>query len=204
MAQRKDPAVRARLLDRAAQMLASRQPVSLRSLVAGTGLSTMAVYTYFEGMDGLWKALRQEGFTRLSDSLSQVRPAEDPIQHQAELGAAYVRHAAAHPDLYRVMFDATFDLPDAPAADAAFGLLVAAVERSRAAGRLRDDVDPVAVATQSWVVGHGLASLVVTGPLPAGALGLGAPMLTALLVAAGDEPERCRASVARGWTDLDR
>jgi len=34
------------------------------------------------------------------------------------------------------MFDATFDLQDAPAADAAFHLLVRAVERAKDADRL--------------------------------------------------------------------
>ncbi len=53
-------------------MLRTRQPVTLRALVAGTGVSTMAVYTYFGGMDGLWKALRQEGFTRLAAKLACV------------------------------------------------------------------------------------------------------------------------------------
>jgi hypothetical protein len=63
-------------------------------------------------------------------------------------------------------------------------------------------VDPLELATQSWAIGHGLASLVATGPLPDEALAHGAPLLTALFTSAGDEPDRCRRSVEAGWGPL--
>jgi AcrR family transcriptional regulator len=199
MARTRDPAVRSRLLERAAFMLRTREPVTLRSLVAGTGVSTMAVYTYFGGMDGLWKALRQEGFTRLSARLATVPATADPVRDLAALGAAYLANALENPDLYRVMFDAGFELEDAGAADEALYRLVHAAERAKAAGRFRDDVDPRELATRSWAIGHGLASLVATGPLPDQALAHAVPMLTAQFVGAGDDPGRCRRSVERGW-----
>jgi len=199
MARTKDPVVRSLLLDRAAQMLRTRQPVTLRTLVAGTGVSTMAVYTYFGGMDGLWKALRQEGFTRLAAQLAAVKMSADPVRDLAALGAAYLANAMENPDLYRVMFDACFDLEDTGAADETLHRLVRAIDRAKAAGRFRDEVDPLELATQSWTIGHGLASLVVTGPLPHQALAHGVPMLTALFTSTGDEPGRCRRSVEHGW-----
>src|ERR1700742_4886206 len=106
MVRLKDPKVRSLLIDRGAQMLAARQPVTLRSLVAGTGVSTMAVYTYFGGMDGVWKAVRQEGLTRLAARLATVATSADPVRDLTALGAAYLRNALDNPDLYRVMFDA--------------------------------------------------------------------------------------------------
>ena len=199
MVRTKDPAVRTMLIERAAQMLRLREPVTLRSVVAGTGVSTMAVYTYFGGMDGLWRAMRQEGFTRLAARLEAVPRSADPVCDLAALGAAYLSHALAEPDLYRVMFDAAFELDDPAAADAALHHLVRAVERARAAGRLRPDVDPAALATQTWIVGHGLASLLAPGPLPAEALGLAVPMLVALFAAHGDDPRAAGRSVALGW-----
>ncbi|MEU9374833.1 TetR/AcrR family transcriptional regulator [Streptomyces sp. NPDC048255] len=199
MARAKDPKVRSQLLDRAAQMLRTRQPVTLRSLVADTGVSTMAVYTYFGGMDGLWKALRQEGFTRLAVRLAAVSMSADPVRDLAALGAAYVSNALENPDLYRVMFDADFELEDAAAADESLHCLVRAVERAKESGRFREDVDPLELATQSWTVGHGLASLVATGPLPREALSNGVPVLTALYISAGDGPDRCHRSVEDGW-----
>jgi hypothetical protein len=153
-------------------------------------------------MDGLWKALRQEGFTRLAVRLAAVSMTDDPVQDLAALGAAYLSNALENPDHYRVMFDAGFELEDAPAADESLLALVRAVERARTAGRFRDDVDPAQLATQTWVIGHGLASLVATGPLPRQVLAHGLPMLTALFVSAGDDPGRCRRSLEHGWESI--
>lgn len=200
MARTKDPAVRSLLIERAAQMLRAREPITLRSLVGGTGVSTMAVYTYFDGIDGLWKAVRQEGFTRLSSVLAQVRPTSDAVQDLAALGAAYVANAEANPDLYRVMFDATVELEDPAGADAGLQPLVEAVGRATADGRFGAGTDSLGLATQAWVIGHGLASLVINGPLPREALGLAVPLLTGLYVEAGDERARCQASVSAGWS----
>ncbi|QXJ19694.1 TetR/AcrR family transcriptional regulator [Actinomadura graeca] len=199
MARTRDPAVRTLLIERAAHMLRLREPITLRSLVAGTGVSTMAVYTHFGGMDGMWKALRQEGFTRLAARFAELSVSADPVRDLAALVAAYVGNALDHPDLYRVMFDATFDLEDLKAADATLEYLVQAVRRGADSGRLRADADPLQLAIQSWVIGHGLVSLVANGPLPCETLDHGVPMLTALFVGEGDRPDRCRASVERGW-----
>lgn len=191
--------MRTLLIERAAKMLRAREPITLRSLVAGTGSSTMAVYTYFGGMDGLWRALRQEGFTRLAERFDAVTFTDDPVQDLAALVAAYVAHALVHPDLYRVMFDASADLDDLAAADATLEHLVRAVQRTQEAGRIRADVVPLDLAIQAWATSHGLVSLVTTGPLPHDALLHGPVLLTALLVRAGDEPAHSRESVARGW-----
>jgi AcrR family transcriptional regulator len=163
MARTKDPAVRSLLLDRAAQMLRTRQPVTLRTLVAGTGVSTMAVYTYFGGMDGLWKALRQETF--------------------AALGAAYLGNAMENPDLYRVVFDAVFDLEDTGAAERPLPC------RRRPTG------------TGDPELGHRPRTRLTRrhGPPATAGTRHGVPMLTALFTSAGDQPDRCRQSVERGW-----
>ncbi|WP_459959126.1 TetR/AcrR family transcriptional regulator [Nocardia sp. IFM 10818] len=199
MVRTKDPAVRARLIDRAAQLLAAREPVTLRTLVAGTGVSTMAVYTHFGGIDGLWRAVRQEGFTRLAAALETVEQTGDAVRDLTALGAAYTVNALADPDLYRVMFDATAELEDAAAADETLHALVAAIERAKADKRFGPQVDAVELATQSWIIGHGLTALVATGPLPRETLAQAVPMLTALYVSAGDERRRCQASVRAGW-----
>ncbi len=199
MVRTKDPAIRTVLIERAAHMLRAREPITLRSVVAGTGVSTMAVYTHFGGMDGLWRAMRQEGFTRLAGQLAAVETTTDAVRDLAALGAAYLASAVAAPDLYRVMFDAGFELEDPAAADEGLQQLVRAVERAKAAGRFRDDVDAPAAATQTWVIGHGLASLVTAGPLPPEALGLAPPMLVALFVSCGDDPAACHRSVDQGW-----
>lgn len=193
-------AVRTVLVGRAADMLARREPVTLRALVAGTGASTMAVYTHFGGMPGLWRAVRQEGFTRLAERLARVGATDDPVRDLGALGAAYTDSALARPALYRAMFDAEAELDDPAAAGAPFETLVAAAGRARDAGRFGPDSDPRRVALQHWVSGHGLVSLVLSGALPHGELGRQAPdIAAALFAAAGDDPERARASVRAGW-----
>jgi AcrR family transcriptional regulator len=193
-------AVRHALIDRAAKMLATREPVTLRSLVAGTGVSTMAVYTYFDGMPGLWGAVREEGFRRLAQRLSSVHSDTDPVRHLARLGVAYVDNALANPHLYRVMFDASFDLPDPAVADASFQHLIAAADRCIHAGRFDGSTAAADVALRFWANGHGIASLAVTGVLPADDLRRHAPAMTAaLFVDAGDTPGAARRSVLAAW-----
>lgn len=199
MARTKDPAIRAQLLERAAHMLRVREPITIRSLVEGTGVSTMAVYTHFGSLPGLWSALRQEGFTELAAALAAVPETDDPIRDLAVGGCAYISNALANPDLYRVMFDETFELADKDAADATLHILFTSAERAKAAGRFAADLDPQQFALRTWVIGHGIASLVATGPLPTKALDVGIDLLTALFVSCGDDPVRCRDSVRQGW-----
>jgi AcrR family transcriptional regulator len=202
MVRMKDPAVRKQLLERAAHLLRTREPLTLRSLVAGTGVSTMAVYTYFGDLEGVWKALRQEGFTRLAARFAEVAASGDPVEDLTTLVAVYLGNALDHPDLYRVMFDANFALEDLKAADATLEHLVQAAARARAAGRFRAGTVPLELATQSWTIAHGLASLVSNGPLPRETLDNGVPLLTALFIHRGDDPRKCRRSVKNGWKNL--
>ncbi|MGS0683774.1 TetR/AcrR family transcriptional regulator [Nakamurella sp. GG22] len=195
-----DPAVRVALIERAAEMLARREVVTLRALVDSVGTSTMAVYTHFDGMPGLWRAVRQEGFTRLAQRLARVDVTADPVRDLMALGAAYVANALANPFLYRAMFDTAADLENPEAADAGFQLLVVAADRARASGRFATSSDPLAVATQLWATGHGLIMLVLTGVLPEDALEPHSTGIAgALFVAAGDDPELCRQSISEGW-----
>lgn len=191
------------LVERAAEMLSRREPVTLRSLVTGTGVSTMAVYTHFDGMAGLWREVRREGFVRLAARLATVPASDDPVHDLAALGAAYQQAAVDHPDLYRAMFDAAYALDDPAVADSGFDLLVAAVERARGAGRLAPGTDGLSLATRFWASGHGLALLHLTGILPEPAWRAEAQnVAVALLVDAGDDREACRRSVEQGWTTV--
>ena len=182
-------------------MLARREAVTLRVLVESVGTSTMAVYTHFGGMPGLWRAVRQEGFTRLSERLALVDVTPDAVRDLMALGAAYVRNAVANPYLYRAMFDTAADLENPDAADTGFQMLVTCATRARESGRFADSCDPLAVATQLWAAGHGLVMLVLSGVLPGEVL---APYSTgtaqALFIAAGDDPDRCWQYVEDGWT----
>lgn len=200
MARPSRPEIREQLVERAAGMLARREPISLRKLVDGTGMSTMAVYTYFEGMPGLLGAVRQEGFSRLASRLSTLFPTPDPVGDAAAAAGAYVASARKTPELYVLMFDGALPLPDSGAADAPLGRLVEAVQRAKDAGRFSPDLDPVAFANEVWMLGHGACMLVATGVLPFEAV---EPIVTSALIrlytGAGDDPDAARRSLEQGW-----
>src|SRR5687768_10488279 len=102
-----DPKVRTSLIDAAARLLAEEGPHALttRRLATEVGTSTMAVYTYFSGMDELRHAVRVEGFDRLAGYLERVAPdPDDPMVELRQLGAAYITNAFVNPHLYRFMF----------------------------------------------------------------------------------------------------
>ena len=196
-----DPAIRTALVERAAAMLARREPVTLRALVDASGTSTMAVYTHFGGMPGLWQAVRREGFVRLNERLATVETTADPVRDLGALGAAYARNALQNPHLYRAMFDEYAELSDPGEAGEGLQRLVSAAAQARDGGRFSRDVVPEAVATRLWAAGHGLLMLVLTGVLPEEAVAQHGPALAvAVFLEAGDEPERCRRSVAAGWS----
>lgn len=194
------PEVRELLIERAAGMLARREEVSLRKLVNGTGLSTMAVYTYFDGMPGLLGAVRQEGFSRLASGLARLTVTEDPVVDLAAAGAAYAASARSSPELYGVMFDGSLPLPDGRAADATLGHVVAAVRRCVDSGRFVPQIDAVAFSHELWMLGHGACMLFVTGVMSFEQVEpLVSSGLVRLYCAAGDDPELAARSFAEGW-----
>lgn len=195
-----DSGVRIELIERAAELLAGPEPVTLRRLAAAANTSTMAIYTQFGGMPGLWRAVRQEGFTRLAHRLSGLRPSADPVRDLTAIGSAYVGNALANPTLYRTMFEVGYGLDDDAAADAGFQVLVTGAERARAAGRFHSSTDPQSAAIQLWGMTHGMVMLVVSGALDTATLSAQLPaMVTAAFVGFGDRPDAARTSVETGW-----
>jgi AcrR family transcriptional regulator len=134
-----DDALRLRLLDRAAQLVAENGPdqLGLRELAADAHTSTTAVYSLFGGKDALLSALADTAAARFTERLSAA-PSDDLVA----LGLAYRDAALAQPHLYSLM--AT------PGLDAMRG----------AAG---DDL-----GRALWSTVHGLVSLELAGGLPGG------------------------------------
>lgn len=194
------PEIRQLLIERAAGMLARRESISLRRLVEGTGVSTMAVYTYFDGMPGLLGAVRQEGFTRLAARLAALSPTADAISDLAAAGAVYTASAMRSPQLYALMFDGSLPLPDSAAADATFGHLIDAVQRAKESGRLADGTDAVVFANEVWMLGHGACMLITAGVLPFEQV---EPVVRSALIrlyrGAGDGAAAARRSLDAGW-----
>lgn len=70
--------LRAATLEAAARLLAAEGPsgLSIRR-IAVAGCSTISVYHYFDGKQGLLDALYVEGFKRLSEAQGEREPADE-------------------------------------------------------------------------------------------------------------------------------
>ena len=157
-----DPQIRAALIDSAARLLADGpQALTTRRLAESVGTSTMAVYTYFRGMEDLRRAVRKEGFDRLAGLLERLTASNDPVADVAASGGVYLYNAISNPHLYRFMFMEPFDVDD-DIGEATFETLVAGLERSIQAGRF-DKADPYSLATQLWSMSHGIVTLHLAG-----------------------------------------
>lgn len=181
-------------------MLTRREEITLRKLVKGTGLSTMSVYTYFNGMPGLLGAVRQEGFSRLSASLARLADTSDPVADLAAAGAAYAVAAENSPELYALMFDGSLPLPDDRAADATLMHVVDVVRRCVEARRFTAETDALTLARELWMFGHGACMLFVARVMSFDEV---EPVVRSGLVrlssAAGDDPKLAAHSVTQGW-----
>lgn len=156
-----DPEIRVALVETAARLIATEglAGLTLRRLTREVGTSTMAVYTHFGSMDELRRAIRREGFARLSEHLNGVPVSDDPVVDLAMLGRAYWANAIENPNLYRAMFmDRPTDLDDAGVGLDTFDVLVDTVQRGIDAARF-DRGEALPRAVQVWGLIHGLVTL---------------------------------------------
>jgi AcrR family transcriptional regulator len=202
---RQDPSNRTALLKAAARLIAQGGPQSLsaRRLAAATGLSTMAVYTYFGSMNGIAREIAREGFERLQRLFLLVEPTDDPVADLAMHGQVYRYNAVTSAHVFEVMFGVSnlngFMLTDDDRQQGRYtlGTVVECVRRCIAAGRFRPD-DPVLIAHQMWISVHGTSVLELGRylvPPYDGDRFLGL-QLVSLMVGAGDERAHAESSVA--------
>lgn len=147
----------------AADLLAAGEDPSLRSVARRVGVAPSAVYHHFADKEALIAAVAEEGFDVLQ-ARQQAIHAPDPVDHVVALSLAYVGLAVERPAHFAVMFRGALKDPArhpdlAAAADRAFDALVAAVARAAPAADAR------ALALTVWSFAHGVAELIVQGPL---------------------------------------
>jgi AcrR family transcriptional regulator len=192
-----DPRVRTALIEAAARVLTEEGPDALttRRLAAEVGTSTMAVYTYFDGMDALRVEVRREGFARLARFLEVVEGSDDTVADVAALGGAYLLNAVVNRHLYSQMFGTPPDEHDPEVGHDTLERLVDAVARAISTGRFKGD--PWDLATQCWAMAHGIVTLHLAGllTLPE-AIQTFAAMGRNLFVGFGDDPSAAEKSIA--------
>jgi len=153
------------VLDAAIAIVASSGPddVSLRDVARRAGVSHQAPYHHFKDREGLFAAICEEGFAQLANILESTAP-----QSKEAMCLAYVRFALDHKGHFRVMFRSDIcnleHYPSALAqADRSFGALTDFVVKELGPNASIDDVR--LSATYMWSVAHGLATLLLDGPL---------------------------------------
>jgi AcrR family transcriptional regulator len=137
--------------------------LTLRKVAERAGCSTIGVYTWFGGKDGLVDAILIDGYGGFAAALKSARRVAGPLGGLVAQGRAYRVWAMKHPTSYRVMFMQAVP-GHAPGHDAAaagmvaYQTLLTEVLREQAAGAISEsDADGVALAV--WGLVHGLVSI---------------------------------------------
>lgn len=153
-----------RILSAASQLLLDKgiEGLSVRAISKAAGLSTIAIYSHFQGKQGVLDALYAEGFALVRDAMISVATIQDPIEAVIAGSSKYLDIARTHEGHYRLIFGETGSnyTPSseaALAADEAFDVLVMGV------ARLLPKNTPQAAcqraALRVWAVLHGYVSL---------------------------------------------
>ncbi len=159
-----------RVIRAAVDRIAASGPdgLSFRQIAADAGVSHQAPYHHFADRHAILGAIALVGFRKFVDDLTApVRDDDDP-DPAVRLAERYVDFALAHKGYFRVMFRSDLcRMGESPelldAADAAFGVLIEAVTGIVGPRASVDDVRTT--ATTMWSVAHGLATLLIDGPL---------------------------------------
>jgi AcrR family transcriptional regulator len=144
--------------------------LSLREVARKAGVSHNAPYHHFKDRGSLLAALAEDGFAALAQQMAAARAAAPDASARLEAcGLAYIRFALASPARFKLMFRPELTGPDAQAAVAqsstpALDTLAAAIVEAQAGG-LAPAGDPKPLVLTCWAAVHGVASLLLDGPL---------------------------------------
>ena len=165
---RTEPAdLRQRILDTSRALLDEQgvAGLSLREVARRAGVTHQAPYHHFADRESIVAELVTQGFNELAQRLAKAHArAAEPQATLAASGLAYVVFALDHPGVFRIMFRA--DLCD----QARFPQAQAAGERAHAelmhlVRLVHGGEDDASLAALHWAQVHGLAGLLLDGPM---------------------------------------
>ena len=142
--------------------------LSMREVARRAGVSHQAPYHHFADKAAVVAALVERGFAMLTLRLEAARDAGPAERALERAGRAYVHFALAEPVYFRLMFrpelSGTHPVPPTESAGAkAFSVLQSLVD-VRLGPRARPSRRE-ALTSLNWAVVHGLATLLLDGPL---------------------------------------
>lgn len=164
------PSLRDKVIEAAVAHIAESGPdgLSFRQIAADAGVSHQAPYHHFGDRLAIFSEIAREGFIKFSAVMGAPAGANDDPDLAVRLLERYVNFAITHKGYFRVMFRSELcQMNDSPetqkAADAAFDTLIDAVSEILGDGASIDEIR--IQATAMWSAAHGLATLLVDGPL---------------------------------------
>ncbi|MFB7528867.1 TetR-like C-terminal domain-containing protein [Streptomyces sp. NPDC056178] len=164
-----DATVKARLVECATELLATRpqESVTVRAVATAAETSTAAVYSLFGDKEGLIAAVRDRAVAGLFQTLTAVPTSEDPLADIYALAAAYRRWGREHSHLYSVLFGGvqSFKPSGAVGTSDPARPLIAAIDRAVTESVL--DGEATTIAVSLWVTLHGLVTLELARALDA-------------------------------------
>ncbi|MEU8890090.1 TetR/AcrR family transcriptional regulator [Streptomyces sp. NPDC048442] len=154
---------RERILEATAELLATKDAlaISTRSICDRAKVGMPEIYRQFGDKQGLLTAVADLGFERFLANKRRNPLSDDPVADLRTAWDSHVSFALGNPHLYRLMFTPTGEAEDAKpqAIKEAQALLLSAVERCRAVGRLRTTPELAGQAILSANVGVCLMAL---------------------------------------------
>jgi AcrR family transcriptional regulator len=137
--------------------------LSVRAIAKQAGLSTIGIYSHFQGKQGILDALYIEGFQLVSDAMHVADGDQVTLEHVVAASRGYLRVAQEHEAHYRLIFgeaDAGYEPSEQAraAAETAFGSLVSHLERFLETKRLQGE--GFVLAMDVWAILHGYVSIV--------------------------------------------
>lgn len=157
--------------------------VILREAARAAGVSHSAAYRHFADREALLAEVSRHARGELAAEMRRrVARAKGPRQRLRAVGTAYIDFALTEPGLFRTAFTshpATSPMADRERADAGlagdgadpFDILGGVLDQCQAAGLLDSRRRPGAEIA-AWSAVHGLANLLLDGPLPRTAAGI--------------------------------
>ncbi|MTE12906.1 TetR family transcriptional regulator [Nocardia sp. CT2-14] len=147
--------------------------VTVRAAARAVGVTATAAYRHFKGHEELLAAVCDHAADALFDALDssmknvpdQADPAATAIARLATAGRAYIEYADRERGLFRTAFCASdIDMHKDVYEEPIFQLIGVGIDALVAVGFMDARQRPGAEFT-AWAVVHGLASLIVDGPL---------------------------------------
>ena len=147
--------------------------VGVRAAARAVGVTPTAAYRHFANAEALQGAVKDRAFDALAQSmrseLASLEPtgeaAKDALRRLYAIGSAYLKVALAEPGLFRTAFgEERGDVATARETDASFLILTRGLDDLVTAGYLPAERRPLAEFA-AWSAVHGLARLILDGPL---------------------------------------